>query len=309
MAEEVAFAKRRNRIRWIDISKGLAIILMVAGHSALPAPVNSWIFTFHMPLFFFLSGMNTDWSRGNLWHFFLKKSVSLGKPFIIYSALCFTVIHVFDLGQLSWARGWGDFALWFVPVLFAALIIAKAVMLINNKWAVIGFAVALAAVSATFCRFDCHLPWNLSTAPYAAFFIIAGGLLKNHTTRLRITNILIMTVMLATTFVVSLYCHLDMARNICLPLLPVTLGAFAGIFFLDSISVLIDRHCAWLSKILASVGRETFIILSFSQIIIMALNKYFTLPSPAKYLLLALILIVLKYLKDAAVTLYNSYSK
>lgn len=46
-----------NRIKTIDIAKGLGILLVVIGHSmqtgSYPMRV---IWTFHMPLFFFLSG-------------------------------------------------------------------------------------------------------------------------------------------------------------------------------------------------------------------------------------------------------------
>lgn len=47
----------RKRLAWIDIAKGIGIILMVVGHTI---PFRSWaghaIFSFHMPLFFILSG-------------------------------------------------------------------------------------------------------------------------------------------------------------------------------------------------------------------------------------------------------------
>lgn len=46
-----------NRIKTIDIAKGVEILLVVMGHSmqtgSYPMRV---IWTFHMPLFFFLSG-------------------------------------------------------------------------------------------------------------------------------------------------------------------------------------------------------------------------------------------------------------
>jgi len=48
-----------NRIVWIDIAKGIAIILMVIGHSTIPSWLSSFIWTFHMPLFFIASGWTT----------------------------------------------------------------------------------------------------------------------------------------------------------------------------------------------------------------------------------------------------------
>ena len=44
-----------KRIQWIDILKGIAMILVIAGHTISGVP-RSIIFSFHMPLFFALSG-------------------------------------------------------------------------------------------------------------------------------------------------------------------------------------------------------------------------------------------------------------
>lgn len=44
-----------KRIEWVDIAKGIAIILMVVGHE-IGGNARIFIFSFHMPLFFILSG-------------------------------------------------------------------------------------------------------------------------------------------------------------------------------------------------------------------------------------------------------------
>lgn len=46
----------RERDRVIDIMKGLGIILMIYGHTHYIPLIGKWLYTFHMPLFFFLSG-------------------------------------------------------------------------------------------------------------------------------------------------------------------------------------------------------------------------------------------------------------
>lgn len=60
--------KERPRIAWIDIAKGIAILLVVIGHcipdaassTGISVPAYRWlhhvIYSFHMPLFFFLAG-------------------------------------------------------------------------------------------------------------------------------------------------------------------------------------------------------------------------------------------------------------
>ncbi|MGN0524124.1 MAG: acyltransferase family protein [Eubacterium sp.] len=55
-----------KRIEWIDIAKGIGIILVVTAHTQMPSYslfdgnnniLRLLIYSFHMPLFFFLSGM------------------------------------------------------------------------------------------------------------------------------------------------------------------------------------------------------------------------------------------------------------
>lgn len=46
----------KKRIEWVDIAKGIAIMLMVIGHEVSNGLVYALIFSFHMPLFFILSG-------------------------------------------------------------------------------------------------------------------------------------------------------------------------------------------------------------------------------------------------------------
>ena len=48
--------EKTSRILWIDVAKGITIILVVLGHSSLPSTISRFIWAFHMPLFFLVSG-------------------------------------------------------------------------------------------------------------------------------------------------------------------------------------------------------------------------------------------------------------
>lgn len=47
-----------NRMRnsQLDILKGIGISLVLVGHVSRNGVLNNWIYSFHMPLFFFISG-------------------------------------------------------------------------------------------------------------------------------------------------------------------------------------------------------------------------------------------------------------
>ncbi|KND59694.1 Arginine/ornithine antiporter ArcD [Candidatus Burkholderia verschuerenii] len=90
------------RENWVDHAKGIGIILVVFGHvnrglesAGIVMPggayklVDSLIYAFHMPLFFFLSGLffvKSIESRGT-WRFVGSKVDTLVYPFVIWSTL------------------------------------------------------------------------------------------------------------------------------------------------------------------------------------------------------------------------------
>jgi len=51
------------RLHWIDALKGIGIILVVFAHHSLPVALDTYIFSFHMPLFFFISGFLFDFGK------------------------------------------------------------------------------------------------------------------------------------------------------------------------------------------------------------------------------------------------------
>ena len=78
-----------NRDITIDIAKGIAILLVVLGH--LQNPINKYIYAFHMPLFFFLSGMFVK--EMSLKDTICQNGYRLLLPFIFY--------YLYSLGLIS----------------------------------------------------------------------------------------------------------------------------------------------------------------------------------------------------------------
>lgn len=52
-----------NRDHWIDSARGFVIILMRVGHSGPPTLVKHYVYGFHMPFFFILSGYLFNYSK------------------------------------------------------------------------------------------------------------------------------------------------------------------------------------------------------------------------------------------------------
>lgn len=70
------FEKSKKRMYEIDIARGIAIVLVIIGHSLSDTHnvINQWILSFHMPLFFVISGICFD-DNNTKFLVFLKKKI------------------------------------------------------------------------------------------------------------------------------------------------------------------------------------------------------------------------------------------
>src|ERR1035437_8554233 len=86
----------QERNNSLDIAKGLGILLVIWGHAV--CPVKAYFYTFHVPLFFLLSGFVFNESY-SLKATFYKKIKSLLIPFFFFLILLrlgFIIIHLID---------------------------------------------------------------------------------------------------------------------------------------------------------------------------------------------------------------------
>ncbi len=121
----------RSRIEWIDTVKGVAILTVMLGHIDWGEnPLCIWIYSFHMPVWFFLSGVLAYHSRGAssppLSRFAVGKAESLLYPYFTFSLISIayvtaslgfgkeTALLLLAMISLLGISG----AMWFLPVMF-----------------------------------------------------------------------------------------------------------------------------------------------------------------------------------------------
>lgn len=122
------------RIRYIDYTKGLAIILMIFGHTMTTInPIHIWIYSFHMPIFFMIDGILIGEKEKHKSieltkkHIFQKVRI-LGIPYFVFGtilAIFYTLLNVMGNEPLSFFKKmWslvtfrGIDSLWFIPIYF-----------------------------------------------------------------------------------------------------------------------------------------------------------------------------------------------
>lgn len=168
-----------NRYGFIDNAKAIGIILIVCGHGkGLPAYLSHFIFSFHVPLFFFISGfllksgkLNTDVGVN------IKKILrTLGAPYVLFFLLAWVywlaTRHIGSkallFGDYAWyapiaglftgleADLYVDPPLWFFPCVMLTMIIYHAA----RKW------MTLAASTGLFVLFALILSLLWESVPY-----------------------------------------------------------------------------------------------------------------------------------------------
>ena len=295
----------QKRLGWLDMAKGFAIILMVLGHTSIPDRLSDFIFAFHMPLFFIASGWCTNWVKDNYRDFVLKKLRSLGIPFLVYSVAVILIAWLAGYQEIEWrsvvANGWKGYALWFVPVLFFSLVVAKSIMCFVNKvWQRYTICVLLILGGALLRYRHIYLSWTLATVPYATCLVLLGSSLRKFQEYIDKPRWWIFVIGLIVTIVISQNWRLDLAWNNILPVVILTIGAVSGTAMVFTLSSWLNnqKRLSLVSKALLAIGKETFIIMAFSQIIIVTLNLHTGWGSAVRYVCLAVALFVIVCMKN-----------
>lgn len=157
-----------NRTDWVDYAKAIGIILVVYGHvarglhnaglevsTALFNLADSVIYSFHMPLFFFLSGLffcNSLSKRGGKQLVFSKIDTVL-YPYIVWSIFQGCIEAIFSEytnGDISFSEVfallWAPRAqFWFLYALFLIFVVATAIYsIVSNKFSIVVFVFSVA---------------------------------------------------------------------------------------------------------------------------------------------------------------------
>ena len=76
--------EQKRRINYLDIAKGIGIILVVWAHAR--GPLQSYIYQFHMPFFFIISGLLYS-EKSSFKEYLWKKTKGLYIPFVFWNLL------------------------------------------------------------------------------------------------------------------------------------------------------------------------------------------------------------------------------
>ena len=207
MGVQTAATAKKDRILWMDIAKGLAMFLVCWGHENVDPTFNNWIYSFHMPLFFMLSGMTFAFNKEtHIGRYIGKKAKGLLIPYVFLNIIVMPLSYIDGAIIQRPVQSIGEFLLgiffsqqssgyvmpsnttWFIATLFLTDIAFFLFWKIFKKDRFIIIAIPAASVV-------CYLSglmnppggsyWHVKTVATSAIFYLAGYLFLKHIAKIK----------------------------------------------------------------------------------------------------------------------------
>ncbi len=299
--------KSKPRIAWIDTAKGLGIILVVLGHTwDIPNWLYCGIYGFHMPLFFFLSGLTFKFDRFiSTWDCIKQLANKYLVPYLVLSGINLALQCVWQIylgsfspdvlvryfcgilycyANVTWMPNCSP--LWFLMgIMFAKLFVFFANQISDgNKYRTTGIVIFLGGVAWLADYMDIpRLPWNVLPAMMGSVFVWAGCCICNDEQFMqngwnKITASISLVTLLLTPWILK-NCP-GMNENFYDNALLFMMSGFGYSFLLIRLAVLFRKN-----YILTSfLGMGTMVIMGFNYFArTMAIEIYYLIPFIRNY--------------------------
>lgn len=182
----------KERIAWIDMAKGYGTLLVIYAHLGRDS-LWTWMYSFHLPLFFFLSGYVFNGQR-KLGEFVLKKCKAilvpyfcLGIPMVMFELLKY--IYVGDFSGQAVIQLVKDFllqrrlwTLWYIACLFCLNLLFYVLLRVcKEEWMVAVVTSVLPMIGLCYYKYGgMPLPWNADVCAMALPFFYIGYVCKKY---------------------------------------------------------------------------------------------------------------------------------
>ncbi len=265
----------KNRIAYIDIAKGIGILLMVAGHVFYYGIYKKIIFSFHMPLFVIISGMFFKYNK-NFKEYLFKIIKRLLIPYIIgvvvvstgRNLICFENINILPQVILGFSNLRSMFpnvetvgALWFIPYLiFMQLLYYYIVKAGEGN----DLAIGLECIVIMLCGFYfgkqmVYLPWSIDIATSTMILFYIGNMMFKHKLTDKIINNNKIILLFFIIWIFGFYfCDLEFVRR-AYSIISFAV-AFCGSMVILKISYVIDKYFKLLGSFLKWCGKNSIYI-------------------------------------------------
>lgn len=281
-----------GRVKYIDIARGIAMLCIVLGHLG-NSQINRVVFTFHVPIFFFITGYFIN-NKLTMKNFIKDKAKTLLIP---YLCTCIVIIFLGGLeyfifygaedakkAMLDWVYasiyGAGDAytepfyikaigAIWFLWATFWGSVFLRSIL--NVKTGTRILLVLVLFFIGSWSRKLFWFPLSIQAGCCATLFMYLGHLLKDIKELLKKINIETKTVLsiLALAIWFSFIknfqsfwlVHCDIGRGVI-----DIVGCICGCYIVLLVAKYIEKHTSYLSGGLSFLGRYSLFMLCIHMI-------------------------------------------
>ncbi|APF21112.1 acyltransferase family protein [Clostridium butyricum] len=275
-----------KRVDWIDISKGIGIIVMICGHIGMPSILDLYIHAWHMPIFFILSGYL--FKEYDVISLIKKKSKSLLIPYLSFGFILyfFSIVkncfkHNIDLfqqlidlftyntvGNLPFGNVlWFLTSLFFVEIIFG--ILKKYIKKDLELFIVIMF---ICIIGWLFSLFNIRFMWGLDSALTSIGFYYFGYIIKKNDKFIRTNKIFIRvpTLFILTSLSIFINGEVNVRTTIYNNLLLFYINAILTSIMIFTIVKYIEKKGIFekIKKGIIYIGKNSLIFMCLNQLII-----------------------------------------
>lgn len=283
-----------QRIRWVDIYKGLAILLVVVGHTT--GLFNPYIYQFHMAAFFFISGYTSKLGERGLVQTWAGKAYSIYLPYLSFFLITLALVwllyltggysalfkdpfpgFMFSLTEFPAHRIYINLlgATWFLITLFGIYVVQRTVLFLCFERAGTLFMLASAALFLTgygIIRATIFIPDGFWYLIFIGQFYFALGYLfsqKGWLNKVEGQNIQLLLLVGVNVVLLYMFSHqwpntVDYPSRNFGNAFTNSIAAMNGIIFLFIISVIVDKFAhEKVVSVIVKMGRATLGILLF----------------------------------------------
>ena len=270
----------KKRLEYIDIARGIAIILMVIGH-VVSGYKRAIIFSFHMPLFIIISGFFFKPGRN-----IKEEIINILKKLIIPYIVSIIIVHIVRalvIGEninilnileqiiLAYSNKKTFFkdvetvsVLWFIPFLTMCKILFWSINKISKNNEVIKACLCLICtmLGILLAKMEMYLPWSFDVVLASIIFYYIGYLMKKYEILERILeNYKILLCILGLYIVGAKFGYIELAIRKYPFGLICYITAISGTIIVFKISKIIESVSKTITKILCWYGKNSMYIL------------------------------------------------
>lgn len=144
--------KCKNRIQWIDVAKFFGIFSIYLGHfGELAGKSYQFVFQFHVPLFFFISGCMENFNtEKNIYRYSIKKFQNIMVPYWLFCFISSIIRIVMEnlemsgikeilikIGQGTVRNSFFNGSLWFLTCLFVIEVLFQFIKLLRSRFLIV----------------------------------------------------------------------------------------------------------------------------------------------------------------------------